>query len=163
MKNLNIRASKLLFVRSVVIVCLLVAVMPVMLVQAAPNVRYYYESRGDVVWEAPSKEKQVALTFDDGPDPTDTPRILDLLKKYDAKATFFVMGRKAEEHPDILRRAAAEGHELANHTFTHRMLDSSFTAEQIRKEIVDTQETIFAATGVRARLFRPPGGLFNPE
>ncbi len=64
-------------------------------------------------------KKVIALTFDDGPDPEDTPKILDLLKQYHAHATFFVVGNKVVRNPDILKREAAEGHELANHTYSH--------------------------------------------
>jgi len=61
----------------------------------------------------------VALTFDDGPDPRWTPRILEMLRQYHARATFFVIGSQAAQHPDLLRRMHAEGHEVANHTYTH--------------------------------------------
>ena len=64
-------------------------------------------------------KKVVALTFDDGPDPQFTPPLLDVLKKHNARATFFVMGNKAEAHPQILKRMAAEGHEIGNHSYSH--------------------------------------------
>jgi peptidoglycan/xylan/chitin deacetylase (PgdA/CDA1 family) len=132
--------------------------------QAAPAYgkgRAYYESRGDVVWDVPSDDKLVALTFDDGPDPDDTPRILDLLKQYDAKATFFTIGNKVLRYPELARREAAEGHELANHTYTHPLLGSRSSNSQISREISDTQRAILSVTGRNARLFRPPGGVFN--
>lgn len=130
--------------------------------KAAPeHDRAYYESRGEIIWEMPGKEKIIALTFDDGPDPIDTPVILDVLKEYGAKATFFTIGRKVQQYPELARRQTAEGHELANHTFSHRFLAPSCSVEQIQSEIGRTQETIFAVTGQTARLFRPPGGMFN--
>jgi peptidoglycan-N-acetylglucosamine deacetylase len=124
--------------------------------------RAYYESRGDVVWEVPGDDKIVALTFDDGPDPHTTPILLDLLKQYGVKATFFAIGNKVRLYPDIARREASEGHELANHTYTHRFLIRT-TKERIRKEIADTQQIISQVTGSKCRLFRPPGGMFNDK
>ncbi len=124
--------------------------------------RPYYETRGDVVWEVPGDDKVLALTFDDGPDPVETPLILDILKQYGAKATFFAIGSKVRQHPEIAKREIEEGHEIANHTYNHRFLSSAaFTPEQIREEISRTQQSIFLATGQKANLFRPPGGMFN--
>ncbi|WP_080832070.1 polysaccharide deacetylase family protein [Cohnella massiliensis] len=129
----------------------------------APYNRSYYETRGEVVWEVPGNEKLVALTFDDGPDPEDTPRILDILNRHGARATFFVMGKKAREHPEIVQREAREGHEVANHTFSHLVLGRSVPASRIREEIVATQEAIAEATGRTSHLFRPPEGVFDPH
>lgn len=124
---------------------------------AAPRKnRDYYEARGEVVWEVPGKKKVIALTFDDGPDPKDTPRILDLLKQHHARATFFVIGSKAGKHTDLLRREMEEGHEIANHTFTHHFFNNSFTAERIHNEIAKTQEVIYTVTGQRQRCSDPP-------
>ncbi|WP_123042942.1 polysaccharide deacetylase family protein [Cohnella candidum] len=129
---------------------------------AAPrHDRTYYESRGDVVWEVPGNEKVLALTFDDGPDPQNTPAILDLLKQYHARATFFTIGRKVRENPELAKRQVSEGHELANHTYTHRFLGPSSTQERIREEVSKTQKIIFETTGQTSRLFRPPGGVFT--
>lgn len=126
--------------------------------------RPYYETRGDVVWEVPGDDKVIALTFDDGPDPEETPRVLDILKQYGAKATFFAIGSKVRQHPELAKREIEEGHELANHTYNHRFLSSStLTTEQIREEIGRTQQSIFMATGHMASLFRPPGGMFNDK
>jgi polysaccharide deacetylase family sporulation protein PdaB len=122
--------------------------------------RAYYESRGDIVWEVPGDEKMLALTFDDGPDPKETPPLLDLLKQYGVKATFFAIGNKVRQHPEIAKREAAEGHELANHTYSHPYLGQS-SEEQIQREIADAQAAILETTGNKAHLFRPPGGVFN--
>src|SRR5208282_1800294 len=67
-------------------------------------------------------ERNLALTFDDGPDPVDTPRLLDLLREKNVKATFFVVGKRADQYPEIVRRAWAEGHLIANHTWSHYSL-----------------------------------------
>ena len=131
--------------------------------KTAPNVvknRAYYESRGDILWEVLTDKKVVALTFDDGPDATRTALILDLLKQYDAKATFFVLGKKVERYPDLVLREMREGHEIANHTYSHSMNKSKsipFMMEEIRK----TQNIILEVTGQRPRLYRPPGGIYN--
>lgn len=122
--------------------------------------RAYYESRGEAIWEVPLDGKFIALTFDDGPDPADTPAILDLLATYGAHATFFITGKKAEQYPGIVRREAMEGHEVANHTYTHRML-LHCTEAQIRGEIAMAQKSIGMAAGAEPVLFRPPEGFFN--
>ncbi|MDQ1913381.1 polysaccharide deacetylase family protein [Paenibacillus sp. GD4] len=120
--------------------------------------RYYYEKTGQVVWEIPTEEKVVALTFDDGPHPQHTVQILDLLKQYEAKATFFVVGNKIKAAPELLRREVDEGHEIANHTYSHAYMG---IRTDMRKEINDTEQLIVAITGKRSTLFRPPGGIYN--
>jgi peptidoglycan/xylan/chitin deacetylase (PgdA/CDA1 family) len=122
----------------------------------------YYESTGEIVWDVPGHEKILALTFDDGPDANETPPILDVLKQYHVRATFFAIGYKVRKYPDITRRTAAEGHEVANHTYNHTLLGRS-EDWQIDQEIADTQAALQDVTGHKARLFRPPGGIFNEK
>ncbi|MGY0232062.1 bifunctional polysaccharide deacetylase/glycosyltransferase family 2 protein [Longispora urticae] len=100
-------------------------------------------------------ERTIALTFDDGPDPVWTPRILDALRRHGAHATFFVVGTRVNEHPGLVRRILAEGHELGVHTYTHTDLGS---APDVRAdlELSLTQSAIAGATGTRTALFRPP-------
>ncbi len=98
---------------------------------------------------------KVALTFDDGPDPTWTPRILDVLKARGLKATFFLIGRNVEDHPDLVRRIIAEGHEIGNHTYTHGNLAEMPEWRQ-RLELGSTERLIEAETGRSTTLFRPP-------
>jgi cellulose synthase/poly-beta-1,6-N-acetylglucosamine synthase-like glycosyltransferase/peptidoglycan/xylan/chitin deacetylase (PgdA/CDA1 family)/spore germination protein YaaH len=98
---------------------------------------------------------KVAITFDDGPDPVWTPRILDTLKARGVKATFFVVGRNAEQHPDLIRRIVAEGHEIGNHTYTHGNLAEMPEWRQ-RLELGATERLIEAETGRSTTLFRPP-------
>ncbi|MDG0794757.1 polysaccharide deacetylase family protein [Cohnella ginsengisoli] len=121
--------------------------------------RAYYESRGEAIWEVPLEGKFIALTFDDGPDPADTPAILDLLATYGARATFFITGKKAEQYPGIVRREAMEGHEVANHTYSHRML-LHCTDAQIRGEIAMAQKSIGMAAGAEPVLFSAAGRFF---
>lgn len=101
-------------------------------------------------------EKCVALTFDDGPGP-DTGRLLDMFAKSGGHATFFIVGPMAREYPDLVRRAYAEGHEIANHTEHHLQL-SVKSPKVVHREIEGTNRTIRELTGVDPVLFRPPYG-----
>ncbi|GAA4881249.1 polysaccharide deacetylase family sporulation protein PdaB [Paenibacillus vulneris] len=131
-------------------------------ITAAPGKgRPYFEKRGEVVWEVPTEEQVIALSFDDGPDPEDTPIILDLLKEYGVKATFFIIGNKAELYPDLVKREADEGHELANHTYRHLYFNKRVSENRLQDELRKTQDAIFKASGQRPHLFRPPGGYYN--
>jgi polysaccharide deacetylase family sporulation protein PdaB len=123
--------------------------------------RLFYEQRGEIVWEVPTKDKKIALTFDDGPYPETTDKILDLLKKYNAKATFFVLGNKVEQYPETIKREIAEGHEVANHTFNHVYFQRSISQATIKEEIIRTENALEALTGKKPLLFRPPGGYYN--
>lgn len=107
-----------------------------------------------------SAAKCLALTFDDGPDPAITPQVLDILKRHNARATFFVMGRHVPGNEALLRRIHAEGHEIGNHSWNHPYF-TRISLEQVRSEIASTQVAI-TKTGVPApRLFRPPYGDIN--
>jgi len=121
--------------------------------------REEYEKTGHVLWDVDTKEKLVALTFDDGPHPIFTPQILDILAKYDAKATFFIAGNKAIRFPAILKQEAIAGHEIANHTFHH--LYHTSTAETLAAELEKTDKVIQQITGVKPSLYRPVGGIYN--
>ncbi|QAY68509.1 polysaccharide deacetylase family protein [Paenibacillus protaetiae] len=124
--------------------------------------RTYYEKRGEIVWEVPMQSKKIALTFDDGPFPESTEPILDLLKQYHAKATFFVVGNRAEKFPDTVKREVEEGHEIANHTFTHLYLKAN-NSGSVQDEILRTEHSIEHLTGKKTLLFRPPGGVYNEQ
>lgn len=102
-----------------------------------------------------SNEKIIALTFDDGPDEIFTHQILDILKKYNIKATFFVVGEKVQYNKKIIKREFEEGHEIGNHTYTHINV-SKQSYNTIKKEISDTQSAIKSVTGVEPKVFRPP-------
>jgi len=97
------------------------------------------------------------MTFDDGPHPKHTPRLLDMLKDRNIKATFYVIGRSVDTHPQIARRIVAEGHEIGNHTYTHRKL-TVLSDAQVKQEMDKTRASIGRATGVKARTMRPPYG-----
>ncbi|MGJ8633078.1 MAG: polysaccharide deacetylase family protein [Luteolibacter sp.] len=105
----------------------------------------------------------IAITFDDGPHPQNTPRLLDMLAQRNIKATFYVIGRSVNQHPGILRRTVAEGHEIGNHSQTHRLL-SKLGDSEVRKEMQQCQDAIGRAAGVRPRTMRPPyGGLLQRQ
>lgn len=105
---------------------------------------------------------EIALTFDDGPDPDVTPRVLDLLDGAGMRASFFVIGRRARAHADLIAEIARRGHRVENHTDSHPHLFACYPAGPLRREIERAQSAVAAATGRRPRLFRAPAGLRNP-
>jgi peptidoglycan/xylan/chitin deacetylase (PgdA/CDA1 family) len=109
-----------------------------------------------------SSEKEVALTFDDGPDPEVTPQILDILKQEGVPATFFVVGSKAEQYPELIRREAEEGHDLGNHTFHHFEL-TDLDPAGVRAEITRTNDALEQIVGTKTRWFRAPGCHYTPD
>jgi len=111
-----------------------------------------------------TRRAAVALTFDDGPDPQFTPTVLDLLAAHHARATFFVVGTRVQEHPDLVRRAVAEGHEVGNHTLAHERLDRLDRAG-VRAQLEGGAATLTAldlGPAARPRLVRPPFGFEGP-
>lgn len=112
-----------------------------------------------IALNAPWATNQIAITFDDGPDRRFTPQVLDILKKHDAKATFFLMGSRVKGHPDITKRIHDEGHVIGNHTFWHPKLYEE-SLERMVWEIEETNKWIKQTVGYAPRLFRAPyGGL----
>ncbi|MEV6616414.1 polysaccharide deacetylase family protein [Streptomyces sp. NPDC051051] len=100
----------------------------------------------------------VALTVDDGPDPTWTPALLDVLAAHAVEATFFVVGERAREHPGLLRRLLAAGHHLGNHSYSHFQPFAALPAAAVARELHETQRVVTGETGVRPALFRAPAG-----
>ena len=109
-----------------------------------------------------SKQKLIALTFDDGPYPLYTPLLLDVLQRYGVHATFFVVGNSVQQYPQLVRQVRAAGHDIANHTYTHRR-QRDLNAAEFRQELIKTEEAIEIATGDRPNCFRPAGGAVNEE
>jgi peptidoglycan/xylan/chitin deacetylase (PgdA/CDA1 family) len=107
-------------------------------------------------------EKKIALTFDDGPHEM-TLLVLDVLKKYNAKATFFCIGKNIEAHPDILKKVIDEGHTVGNHSYSHSPFFDFYRKNQVIAEIQKTDALIESALGKKTRLFRPPYGVTNPS
>jgi len=105
---------------------------------------------------------QIALTIDDGPDPVFTPRILDILRLYGIRATFFLVGGCAEQYPSIVRRIAEEGHEVGNHSYSHPYFNR-LSWRGAHREIAMTCSVLTRILGKRCRLFRPPFGKLSPR
>lgn len=108
----------------------------------------------------PKSTGAIGLTFDDGPHPKLTPRLMEILKKENVQATFFMLGEQVEKFPEIAKAVADGGFEIGNHTYDHKDL-TKMSADEIRKEIERTQALIENATGKKPRLFRPPYGSVN--
>jgi peptidoglycan/xylan/chitin deacetylase (PgdA/CDA1 family) len=115
---------------------------------------------GNVYYQGSPEDKVIALTFDDGPNGIYTTEILDILKEYDIKATFFIIGQNVELYPDIAKRTLAEGHVIGNHSNTHDA-NHALTAQGSR-DLENAQEVIYKATGVLPHLYRPPHGKKTP-
>mgnify|MGYP006090591369 CR=1 FL=1 len=109
------------------------------------------------------KNKEVLLTFDDGPDPVNTPKVLDILKKENVKAIFFVIGKKAEKEPEIIQRILSEGHLIGDHTYTHNNLMAMFSTAKLIKELTKSQAVLKQLTGKKIPIFRAPIGYTNPN
>ena len=117
--------------------------------------------QGIVISEAklPPEKKVIALTFDDGPWPNTTAKVLDILKKNRIKSTFFVVGQNVKNYPNLTKQIVADGHIIANHTWHHWY--HQMNAQAAAYEVANTGDIIYQTTGVRTSLFRPPGGIMN--
>ncbi|RJQ85401.1 MAG: polysaccharide deacetylase family protein [Desulfobacteraceae bacterium] len=104
----------------------------------------------------------VALTFDDGPDPVSTPLLLDLLDRHQAKATFFVTGKRARRHPHLVAEILARGHTIGNHTYSHDIF-VMFKSHQTLVREIETAQQVFRGLGIVPLAFRPPVGITNPR
>lgn len=120
------------------------------------------EEQGLVFSENPDAGKYLALTFDDGPHKDQTARILAVLQKHGVKATFFPIGENVKAHPELVKMAALQGHEIGNHTYSHCKV-SAVSGELLEKEILSTEFLLQDLCGVTPRVFRPPGGDITGE
>jgi len=118
-----------------------------------PNVLFLHGDR---------HKNEVALPFDDGPDIRFTPLVLDMLKKHDVKATFFLMGNRAKEHDEIVQRIHEEGHAIGNHTYWHPNLPKE-QLDRLDWEVKETEQVIENIVGFKPKLFRSPYGALNEE
>jgi peptidoglycan-N-acetylglucosamine deacetylase len=116
-----------------------------------------------VYFRGQTEEKVVALTFDDGPHPVYTPRVLEILERFEVKATFFLIGRQARSHPEIVQQIKAQGHEIENHSDNHLFYLSWLPADRIRQEIVEAQTAIYQITGSTPTFFRSPLGWVSDD
>jgi peptidoglycan-N-acetylglucosamine deacetylase len=122
------------------------------------------EGRGiqRLIWSVPTDQKVMALTFDDGPDPEFTPRILEDLSRLGLRVNFNVMGYNCEQHQDLLAEVVSTGHEIGNHTLTHK--DLAFeTVRGTQRQLAEAKQTIDELTGQNTRLLRPPRGVLTGD
>lgn len=126
------------------------------------NDRYQrgHNIQGKLYWAGSAQDKEVALTFDDGPEDKWTPEVLDILKQKNIKATFFVIGKQAQKYPDILRRIYTEGHVIGDHTLNHVDL-TKLDTQQIEQELEQCASVIHEIIGKSPRFVRPPFGFHN--
>lgn len=125
----------------------------------APQLGMY----ADVLWRGEPGARGVALTFDDGPDPRTTPRVLHILERARVRATFFVIGHKVDQHPDVVRAIAEAGHEIGVHGYAHDRLYALKPPAAVAGDIAKTVDAVGRAAGVRPRWFRPPIGQVSPR
>ena len=116
---------------------------------------------GPALSRLPGSERVASITIDDGPNPLATPRILDVLKREDVKATFFILGRHADRWPDLVKRVADEGHQIGNHGWHHRKLHRR-TPGYVRDDLTKGTDSIVRACGVHPTVFRAPHGFRSP-
>lgn len=109
------------------------------------------------------KTKKIAITFDDGPNPEYTPKVLELLKHFNAKASFFCIGRHVKKHPELLKRMHSDGHDIGNHSYTHSNTIDFKSTEGWLIELKDTDQAIFNVIGKNPKIFRPPFGVTTPN
>lgn len=128
-----------------------------------PHVDGVVDKPGGPQHYLPCHGTNIALTIDDGPDPTYTPQLLALLARYRIHATFFMIGSRAALNPSLVARVADGGHHIANHTWSHPLNLYKLSAAQIRDQIMRTSDTLTHLTrGTRPSLFRAPGGIWSP-
>ncbi len=120
------------------------------------------EENTNVYKKMDTEKKIIALTFDDGPHPKQTPAILDILKKYNIKATFFVVGENAEYYPETMKRLCEEGHEIGNHTFSHVDIRKT-KRNSLIDDIQKNHDIIKKYNNSEPTLLRPPGGVLNTD
>ena len=116
----------------------------------------------DIYHKNKNEYMKIALTFDDGPHPRYTPKILELLEEYEIKATFFVVGVNAMNYPDTLDLVTAAGHEIGNHTYSHPHV-SCLDSARLREEVERCESEVFGRTDCRTKLFRPPEGMIDAD
>lgn len=118
---------------------------------------------GDVLWRVPAAKGKVALTFDDGPSPVTTPRVLEVLGARGQRATFFVIGKKAEAHPELLRAIVEQGHAIGVHGYDHDRMYAFWHPKRVREDIQRCVDIVERVTGRRPLFFRPPIGQASPR
>jgi len=110
-----------------------------------------------------TEKNEIALTFDDGPSPEFTPKVLKLLKQFNAKATFFLIGKNTEKYPELVNQIIAEGHNIGSHSYAHTNNYGFLSRNEVTKDIMKSQKILFEITNKRVQFFRPPFGVTNPN
>ncbi len=142
--------------RKMGMICLSISAVCLCVISLFTNTVQHVDNPAQVAKE----EKYVALTFDDGPRPETTGKILDILKANNSVGTFFVLGQMAEKSPDMLKQISAQGSEIGNHSFSHVKL-TTVSDNRFEQEISKTNKIIETATGKKPVLLRPPYGAYN--
>jgi peptidoglycan/xylan/chitin deacetylase (PgdA/CDA1 family) len=142
------------------IIILVVVVASTLLFWASANIgsNVYLKS----ICCAKTQRRVVALTFDDAPNAQTTPQVLDVLKQYNVKAMFCLIGQEAERNPELVRRIIDEGHIVANHTYNHSASFTFATSKSVAEQLQRCNDAIYALIGRKPRIFRPPFGVTNP-
>jgi peptidoglycan-N-acetylglucosamine deacetylase len=140
-------------------ICIIITLIG-FLAYGAMNISSDYYCR--VLCSANTDEKKIAFTFDDGPDKEVTPAILDVLKRHDVKAAFFIIGHMAEENPFLIRRIDDEGHIVGSHSYSHDFWFDLFSSQKMIIELQKTESVLNQILNRKIRLFRPPYGVTNP-
>ncbi len=123
----------------------------------------YTKGSGISFSRIPMADKYIAITFDDGPHPKNTPRLLNMLRARNIKATFYMVGSNVDLYPQVVRRVVAEGHEIGNHSYSHRLF-SKMGDSEIRQELSRTRDAVQRAAGVQPLTLRPPfGGMLTRQ
>ncbi|WP_129598897.1 polysaccharide deacetylase family protein [Anaerophilus nitritogenes] len=121
-----------------------------------------YKVQNKIFYTGNKEKKQIAITFDDGPSKYYTDKVLEILKQYEVKATFFVIGRHIERYPQELIIISQEGHEIGNHSFNHKNFNK-LTKAQIEEELMKTQQALNNTIGNHTNIFRPPYGALGKD
>ena len=146
------------YLKKSIVLTVLFFLVNVLSVAASENT----EDKNNVIKNNSNSQMKIAITFDDGPHPRETDKILDILEKYDAKATFFVVGKHVNWYTSSVIRASKLGHEIGNHTYSHPDMNK-ISVDRAIEEILKTQNIIESITGKKPELFRAPGGIFSDE
>lgn len=143
-----------MYVAILVVGFLLLAVYASVSISAGVYVKAFCRAKGN--------SKSIALTFDDGPDSVWTPKVLEVLRRYNVKATFFCIGDKVEKHPQLVKMLIEEGHIVGNHTYYHTSFFPLLSTKKMVDELQRCNEALTNITGESITLFRPPFGVTNP-
>lgn len=147
---------------ALLLILLLISVVAGLLFFASYSIKHSPYLRSICQLTEPITEKAIAITFDDGPHPVETPKVLAILEKYKVKATFFLIGKEAERYPTLVKQIADQGHTIGNHAYEHSPSFPLFSFQKMKSDLLKAQELIEAAAGSKVMIFRPPYGVTNP-